>query len=79
MWTVSIHYSSTDSVIAKNGQMFDNVQRAVGFNRRNKGVDRMPSYCKKEALNEKVQKAIIQLLPKDKNNADHCFTVCRMS
>ena len=34
-------------VIAKSGQVFDNVQRAVDFNHRNKGVDRMPSIAKK--------------------------------
>ena len=31
------------TVIAESGQVFDNVQRAVDFNRRNKGVARMPS------------------------------------
>ena len=34
-------------VIAKSVQVFDNVQRAVEFNQRNKGVDRMPSLAKK--------------------------------
>ena len=37
--------------------MFDNVQRAVDFNHRNKGVDRMPSIAKK-ILEEKVKKNI---------------------
>ena len=34
-------------VIAKSGQVFDNVQRPVDFNHRNKGEDRMPSIAKK--------------------------------
>ena len=36
--------------------MFDNVQRAVDFNHRNKGVDRMPSLAKKRLLRKKKQK-----------------------
>ena len=56
-------------VIAKSGQVFDNVQRAVDFNHRNKRVDRMPSIAKKETLEEKVQKTFVQLLSKNKNNA----------
>ena len=36
-------YRFSGKVIAKSGQVFDNVQRAVDFNHRNKGVDRMPS------------------------------------
>ena len=50
-WTVCIHYSKIDSVeksIAKSGQVFDNVRRAVDFNHWNKGVDRMPSIAKKD-------------------------------
>ena len=70
-------YRFSGKVIAKRGQVFDNVQRAVDFNQRNKGVDRMPSIAKKEALKEKVQKAFVQLLSKDKNNADQWFSVCR--
>ena len=57
--------------------MFDNVQRAVDFNHSNKGVDRMPSIAKKDISEEKVQKAFIQLLSKDKNNADQWLSLCR--
>ena len=63
-------YRFSGKVIAKSGQVFDNVQRAVDFNHRNKGVDRMPSIAKKETLEEKVQKTFVQLLSKDKSNAD---------
>ena len=40
-------YRFSGKVIAKSGQVFDSVQRAVDFNHRNKGVDRMPSIAKK--------------------------------
>ena len=70
-------YRFSGKVIAKSGQVIDNVKRAVDFNQRNKGVDRMPSIAKKEALEEKVQKAFVQLLSKDKNNADQRFRVRR--
>ena len=42
-------------VIAKSGQVFGNVQRAVDFNHRNKGVDRMPSIAKKKLLRKKYK------------------------
>ena len=69
-------YRLTRKVIAKSGQVFDNVQRAVEFNHRNKEADRMPSIAKK-TLEEKVQKTFVQLLSKYKNNADQWFSVCR--
>ena len=62
-------YRFSGKVIAKSGQLFDNVQRALDFNHRNKGVDRIPNIAK-ETPEEKVQKAFIQLLPKDQDNAD---------
>ena len=64
-------------VFAKSGQVFDNVQRASDFNHRNKGVDRMPSIAKKRLLRKKYQKTFVQLLSKDKNNADQWFSLCR--
>ena len=39
--------------------MFDNVQRAVDFNRRNKGVDRMPSTAKKKLLRRKFTNHLV--------------------
>ena len=42
-------------MIAKSGQVFDNVQQVVDFNHRNKGVDRMPSIAKK-LLRKKYKK-----------------------
>ena len=64
-------YRFSGKVIAKSGQVFDNVQRAVDFNHRNKGVD------EKETLEEKVQKTFVQLLSKDENKADQWFSSCR--
>ena len=49
-------YRSSGKVIAKCGNVFVNVQRAVDFNHRNKGVDRMPSIAKKRHLRKKYKK-----------------------
>ena len=48
-------YRFSEKVIAKNGQVFDNVQRAVDCNQRNKGLDRMPSIAKKRLLRKKYK------------------------
>ena len=40
-------YRFSGKVLAKNGQVFDNVQRAVDFNQTNKGVDRMRALQKR--------------------------------
>ena len=69
-------YRFSGKVNSKSGQVFDNVQRAVDFDHRNKGLGRMPSIAKKRLL-KKVQKALNQLLSKDKDNADRWFSVCR--
>ena len=69
-------YRFSGKIIAKRGQLFDNVQQAVDFDHKNKGVDRMPSIANK-TLEEKVQKTFVQLLSKNKNNAEQWFSVCR--
>ena len=53
-------------VIAKSGQVFDNVQRAVDFNQRNKGVDRMPSIAKKTLSRKKYKKQLFSSFQKTK-------------
>ena len=53
-------YRISGKVIAKSGQVFDNVQGTVDFNHRNK-------VGKAEAPAEKVQKAFIELLQKTKS------------
>ena len=70
-------YRFSGKVIAKSGQVFDNVQRAVEFNHTNKVVDRMPSIAQKRLFRKKVRKAFIQLLSKDKNNGGQWFSVCK--
>ena len=59
-------YRFSGKVIAKSGQVFDNVQRAVDFNHRNKGVDRMPSIAKKRRLREKYKKHLSSSFQKTK-------------
>ena len=49
-------YRFSGKIIAKSGQVFDNVQPAVDFNQRNKGVDRMPSIAKKRLSRKKYKK-----------------------
>ena len=49
-------YRFSGKLIAKSGQVFDNVQQAVDFNHRTKGLDRMPSIAKKRLLSEKYKK-----------------------
>ena len=46
----------SEKVIVKSGQVFDNVQRALDFNHRKEGVDRMPSIAKKRLLRKKFEK-----------------------
>ena len=49
------NYRFSGKIIAKSGQVFDNVQRAIDFNHRNKGVDRMPSFAKKSLLRKSTK------------------------
>ena len=57
---------SVEKVIAKSGQVFDNVQRANQFNHRNKGVEKMPSIEKKRLLRKKFKKHHISSFQKTK-------------
>ena len=59
-------YRFSGKVIAKSGQVFDNVPRAVDFNHRNKGVDRMPSIAKKRLLRKKYKKHLFSSFQKTK-------------
>ena len=70
-------YRFSGKVIAKSGQVFDNVQRAVDFNQHKQGSGQNAEHCKKETLEEKVQKVFGQLVSEDKNNAEQWFSVCR--
>ena len=57
-------YRFSGKVIAKSGQVFDNVQRAVDFNHRNKGVDSMLSIAKKRLLKKKYKKHLFSSFQK---------------
>ena len=59
-------YRFSGKVIAESGKVFDNVQRAVDFNHRNKGVDKMPSIAKKRLLGKKFQKHLFSSFQKTK-------------
>ena len=59
-------YRFGGNVIAKSGQVFDNVQRAVDFNQRNKGKNRMPSIAKKRVLRKKYKKHLFSSFQKTK-------------
>ena len=63
-------YHFSGKIVVKSGQLFDNLQRALNFNHQNRGVDRVPSIAKKETLEEKVQAIFVELLPKDKIDAN---------
>ena len=60
-------YRFSGEVIAKSGHVFDNVKRAVDFNQRNKGVDRMPSIAKKRLLRKKYKKHLFSSFQKIKS------------
>ena len=49
-------YRFSGKIIAKSGLVFDNVQRAVVFNQRNKGVVRTPSITEKRLLRKRFKK-----------------------
>ena len=65
LYTLFEHRFSGE-VIVKSGQVFDNVQRAVDFNNRNKGVHRMPSIAKKRFLRKKYKKYLFNSFQKTK-------------
>ena len=67
LYTIFKHRFS-GKVIAKSGQVFDNVQRAVDFNQRNKGVDRMPSIAKKKLLRKKCKKHLFSSFQRTKTS-----------
>ena len=72
VWLLSLYsfkYGTFFIIVVKSGHVFDNVQRAVLFDQKIRGVDGMPSIASKETLDEKLQKALIELLPENKINA----------
>ena len=59
-------YRFSGKVIAKSGNVFDNVQRAIFFNQRNRGVDKKPSIAKKRLLRKKFKQHFMKTLQKNK-------------
>ena len=53
-------------VIAKSGKVFDNVQRAVDLNHRNKGVERRPRIARKRLLKKMYRQHLFSSFQKTK-------------
>ena len=47
------------NVLEKSGEIFDSVERAVPFNKLNKGADEMPSIAKKQLLRKKFKEHML--------------------
>ena len=60
-------YRFSGKIVVKSGQVFDNLQRAVHFNKQNRGVERMPSNAKKTLLRNKYKKHLLSSFPKTKS------------
>ena len=60
-------YRFSGKIIAKSGNVFDNVERAISFNQRNRGVDKMPSIAKKRLLRKKFKQHFMSALQKNKS------------
>ena len=60
-------YQFGGRTVVKNGQFFDNVQRAVQFNYQHRGADRMPRIAKKRLLGKKYKKHLLSSFPKTKS------------
>ena len=68
-WTVFIRCSYTDSAekILQKGNVIDNVQRAIFFTQRNRGVDKIPSIAKMRLLRIKFKQQFMSALQKNKS------------
>ena len=53
--------------IAKSGNVFDNVQRAISFNQRNRAMDKMPSIAKKRLLRKNYKQHFMSASQKNKS------------
>ena len=57
-------YRFSGKFVVKCGQLIDSLQRAVRFNQRNRGVDRMPSIAKKRLFRKKHKKKLFSSFQK---------------
>ena len=60
-------YRFSGKIVVESGQLFDNLQRAVHFNQRNRGVDRVHSIAKKRPLKKKYKKHLLSSFQKTKS------------
>ena len=60
-------YHLSGKFVVKSGQLFDNLQRAVHFNQRNRGVVRMPSIAKKRLLRKQYKNHLLSSFQKTKS------------
>ena len=59
--------------VAKRREVFDNVQRAVCFNKNTEERTKCPAFAK-NPLEKKIQQTFFELIPKDKIDADNCIS-----
>ena len=62
-----LKYRFSGKIIAKSGNVFDNVQRSISFNQRDRGKDKMPSIAKKRLLRKKFKQHFMSALQKNKS------------
>ena len=62
-----LKYRFTGKITAKSGIGFDNVRRAIYFNQRNRGMDKMPSIAKKRLLRRKFKQHFMNALHENKS------------
>ena len=65
-------YWFSGKIIAKSGIVFDNVQRAISFNQRSRGMDKMPSNAKQRFLRKKFKQNFMSALQKIKSTQTSC-------
>ena len=61
-----LKYCFSDKIVFKSGQLFDNLQKAVHFNKQNRGVDRIPSIAIKIFLMKKFKNHSLSSFQKTK-------------
>ena len=60
-------YRFSGNFIAKSGNVFDNVQRAISLNQRNRGVEKLSSIAKLRLLRKKFKQHFLRALQKNKS------------
>ena len=60
-------YRFSGKVFAKSRNVFDNAQRAISLNQRNRGMDKIPSNAKKRLLRKKFKQHFLSALQKNKS------------